>query len=52
MKRMDELLESTLQQIAGTKTGLTPEQKKRNQQWLVKIRKQIDTARIASNGKP
>ncbi|EMK8059124.1 hypothetical protein [Escherichia albertii] len=46
MKRIDELFAPVLTRICRGNTELSPEQKKRNQQWVVKIRKQIDQARI------
>ncbi|NUL36605.1 hypothetical protein [Kosakonia sacchari] len=46
MKRVDQLLDPLLTRICRS-PELSPEQKRRNQEWAVKIRKQIDAARLA-----
>jgi hypothetical protein len=46
MKRIDELFDPVLSQMCRGTGELSVEQKKRNQEWVVKIRKQIDAARL------
>lgn len=51
MKRLDEVLTPTLSQICRGNGYLSAEQKKRNQEWMVKIRKQIDRSKILNQEK-
>ena len=50
MKRIDELLDPVLSQLCRGNGSLSSEQKKRNQEWVVEIRKKIDRAKILNRG--
>lgn len=46
MKRIDHAMSETLSSICRGNGSLSKEQIQRNREWVVKVRKQIDAARI------